>query len=55
MIRFVMAAESRGVRASFTVDPDTLSFERKKHFITRNLEVNLASRQIYSLVKFFAI
>ena len=26
-------------RASFSVDPDTLSFERKKYYITRNLEV----------------
>ena len=27
------------MRASFSVDPDTLSFERKKYYITRNLEV----------------
>ena len=26
-------------RASFSVDPDTLSVDRKKYFITRNLDV----------------
>ena len=34
-----MATHVKG-RASFNIDPETLSFERKKYYITRNLEVN---------------
>ena len=33
-----MATDVKG-RGSFNIDPDTLSFERKKYYITRNLEV----------------
>ena len=36
---FFMATDVKG-RASFNIDPNTLSFERKKYYITRNLEVN---------------
>ena len=37
----IMAVQASKGRASFSVDPATLSVERKKYFITRNLEVQV--------------
>lgn len=43
-----MATAVKG-RASFNIDPETLSFERKKYYITRNLEVNEIVIRVKSL------